>query len=72
MVLNATLNNISTLVVICTDWIGSCESNYHTIMTTTDALQTNKQIKSKTSTKTKQKYQWWLPETPVRTDFLSD
>jgi hypothetical protein len=70
--LNATLNNISTLVVICTDCIGSCESNYRTIMTTTDALQTNKQIKSKTSTKTKQKYKWWLPEAPFRTDFLSD
>jgi mannitol-specific phosphotransferase system IIBC component len=34
MVLDATFNNISTLVVICTDCIGSCESNYHTIMTT--------------------------------------
>jgi hypothetical protein len=72
MVLNANFNNISTLVVICTDCIGSCESNYHTIMTTTDASQTNKQIKSKTSPKTKQQYKWWLPEAPVRTDFLSD
>ena len=34
MVLDATFNNISTLVVIYTDCIGSCESNYHTIMTT--------------------------------------
>jgi hypothetical protein len=29
------------------------------------------QIKSKTSTKTKQNYKWWLSETPVRTDFQS-
>ena len=41
MVLNVTFNNISagfeltTLVVIGTDCIGSCKSNYHTIMTTT-------------------------------------
>jgi hypothetical protein len=42
MVLDATFNTISTLVVICTDCIGSCESNYHTIMTTTAASQTSK------------------------------
>jgi hypothetical protein len=42
MVLDATFNNISTLVVICTDCIGSCESNYHTIMTTAAASQTSK------------------------------
>jgi hypothetical protein len=42
MVLDATFNNISTLVVICTDCIGSCQSNYHKIMTTAAASQTSK------------------------------
>ena len=48
MVLNATFNTISAIseleltisVVICTDCIGSCKSNYHTI-TTTMALKVN-------------------------------
>ena len=29
---------LTTSVVICTDCIGSCKSNYHTIMTTTDPI----------------------------------
>ena len=34
---------LTTLVVIGTDWIGSCKSNYHTIKTTTSCIsQTNK------------------------------
>ena len=48
MVFNATFNTISAIsgleltisVVICTDCIGSCKSNYHTI-TTTMALKVN-------------------------------
>ena len=33
------LANLTTLVVIGTDCIGSCKSNYHTIMTTMTTLQ---------------------------------
>jgi hypothetical protein len=40
---------LTTLVVICTDYIGSCKSNYHTITTTTAPGEEENKTKNKST-----------------------